>query len=284
MKWSRLHTLITGLVVVLITNAIALAGAFYNRSGVPGSVLELTERELLWVNGWGLARDNSGIELRIIWRVSEIAAESTYGELYDREASWLDQEKLRELGFDVSYPQHTEDGRRHYEKSLPRSALLVLEQGGPAFERALAEAREGAARARKLLAAHPSDARIKQDAEYAQKELEREETENSRLFVIDAGQDWDALRRKYPDSTRYAIVGGRIRMGLHNYPGTPKIKGYVYHLDIDRISVSAEYRGAFKPMLEDRSDYWVKNSFPFDATIAYGRRLEPWVIAASQRP
>ena len=41
-------------------------------------------------------------------------------------------------------------------------------------------------------------------------ELVREENESSRLFVIDAGLDSAALRTKYPDRARYAIVQGVI--------------------------------------------------------------------------
>ena len=44
--WTRRHTLIAGLGLILGVNAIVLGGVAYNRSGEPESLLQLSEREL----------------------------------------------------------------------------------------------------------------------------------------------------------------------------------------------------------------------------------------------
>jgi hypothetical protein len=66
-NWTRRHTLIAGLALILLTNAVALLGVYQNRSGEPESMLTLTQRELQQPYGWGMARENSGISLRINW-------------------------------------------------------------------------------------------------------------------------------------------------------------------------------------------------------------------------
>ena len=44
MNWSRMHTTIAGVGLIVVVNAVALLGAAYNRSGEPESVLRLSER------------------------------------------------------------------------------------------------------------------------------------------------------------------------------------------------------------------------------------------------
>ncbi|MFL6653087.1 MAG: DUF4824 family protein, partial [Sulfurifustaceae bacterium] len=53
--WSRKRTLLAGIALIAATNAVALVGVAYNRSGEPSSVLKLTERELALPYSWGFA-------------------------------------------------------------------------------------------------------------------------------------------------------------------------------------------------------------------------------------
>ena len=69
MRWSRAHTLIAGAALIVLTNAIALVGVAYNRSGEPDSTLTLTRRELQMSYRWWRDRENSGIALRLLWRM-----------------------------------------------------------------------------------------------------------------------------------------------------------------------------------------------------------------------
>lgn len=66
--WSRKTTWIAGLMIIVLTNVIALGGVAYNRAGEPDGTLVLTERELRLPYSSGLARENSGLSLTIEWR------------------------------------------------------------------------------------------------------------------------------------------------------------------------------------------------------------------------
>ena len=46
MRWSRTHTLVAGLGLIALTNAVALLGVAWNRSGEPDATLQLSQREL----------------------------------------------------------------------------------------------------------------------------------------------------------------------------------------------------------------------------------------------
>ncbi len=201
MNWSRRHTLALGAALIVATNAVALLGVAYNRSGTPESELRLSQRELRPPYQWGLQRENSGLSLTLVWQA---------GEPYGSTAAWLDRAKLTELGFDVSRSA----GRRHYEKVRDREVYLVLELAGSAYQAALDAARERAEKRKAEALAHPGDAKLKTQADFSQKQLFHEEHEASRLFVIDAGLDAGALRAKYADRSRYAIVRGRVRPTL----------------------------------------------------------------------
>jgi len=69
MTWSRKHTLLAGLGLIALTNAIALSGVVYNRSGDPEATLRLTQRELRTPYRWYGNRENSGLALSLVWRV-----------------------------------------------------------------------------------------------------------------------------------------------------------------------------------------------------------------------
>ncbi|MGH8703341.1 MAG: DUF4824 family protein, partial [Burkholderiales bacterium] len=138
LTWSRTHTLIAGLALIALTNAIALGGVAWNRSGEPESVVKLTQREL-GQSYWSISdRETGGMELSVRWRVvTTVPHESFYPDHYGA-PEWLDREKLAALGFDVS---RRPDARRRYQRLLPREALVVLEIDGPARQKALERAR-----------------------------------------------------------------------------------------------------------------------------------------------
>lgn len=46
MTWSRKHTLIAGIALIALSNAVALIGVAYNRSGEPESELRLSSASL----------------------------------------------------------------------------------------------------------------------------------------------------------------------------------------------------------------------------------------------
>ncbi|MGO9446253.1 MAG: DUF4824 family protein [Thiobacillaceae bacterium] len=291
-KWSRRHTLLAGMAVILITNAIALLGAAWNRSGEPESVLKLTQRELRQPN-WGLNRENSGIALNLAWRVpltnlGNVGPNYFFGNdmgpnyfaASGGAPAWLNKAKMESLGFDVPPIPPTNSDDRWVDKQLSKEVLLVLELNGPYCQQALEYAQRYAAKMGANLAAHPNSEQSKRNVMQANEWVKREENENSRLFVVDAGLDQAVLRAKYPDRTRFAILRGKVqpwRRGVNN----ENVGGYISGLSIDAINVPFEYRTLFE-RADRTTRYGLSSpSFPFKATVAIGQRLEPWFIDIS---
>lgn len=280
MMWSRKRTLVAGAGLILISNAVVLIGAAYNRSAPPDSVLRLTQREVRpSYRAWGI-RENSGLALTVQWRVptQDRADPSlpmvTYGP-YGGSVAWLDQAKLRELGFDVSQPVDTDRKSSSYARELPRGVFLVLELDGAAYQGSLRTLREYAARQEGLRTANPGKKEFEDRARHGNDLLQREEHTNSRLFVIDAGLDAAALRAKYPASSRYAIVRGRVRPYLGWDNKKPELTGFVSDLSIDEINVPSAFRSQFA---DARDGYTMPAASPYAVTVAFGKRLEPWIV------
>jgi hypothetical protein len=276
-NWTRRHTLIAGLVLILLTNAVALLGVYRNRSGEPESMLKLTQRELQQPYGWGMSSENSGVSLRIDWRVP--SAEKYWpGSYSGGNPAWLDQAKMASLGFDVSPSKDMQDDFRGSSRQLAKEVLLVLELDGPAYQQALQRAQQYAAEQDAKLAALPDDKAVQNNAKNAHEEVRREEQDNSRLFAVDAGLDLNELRARYPDRNRYAIVRAQVQPSFVG--GQSKIAGYINRISIDEINVPREYHTAFdirvRPAIIGQT-----SGHAFEASVAFGRRLEPWLIDIS---
>jgi hypothetical protein len=273
-NWTGRHTLISGIALILLTNAVALGGAAWNRSGDPESVLKLTQRELQQPYYWGINRENSGMSLRLNWRIS--AGDRSLNYSYSGGApDWLDHAKMESLGFEVSPPQTTENIYRWTNRQLGKEVLLVLELDGPTYKRILERTRQNAAEQDAKLAANPDDKATKESAKRAQDELQREEQENSRLFAVDAGLSQAELRAKYPDRTHCAIVRAQVRPWSIGAQG--KIVGYVDHISVDNINVPHEMHAMFERSVAGQPSA----RQPFEASVAFGQRLEPWLVGNS---
>ena len=288
MSWSRTYTLVAGLSLIALTNAVALLGVAYNRSGEPEAIFRLTQRELHQpYRGYG-NRENSGLELKLFWRVLNEQSGAAqfnnwrYGGSGGTPA-WLDKARMEALGFDTSAsaPSSTPQGRMRYEKQLPREVLLVLELEGPAYQRSLELATQYADREDATLAAAPGEKSLVTGAKDAREALERETHRNSRLFLVDAGLDATALRAKYTDASRHSIVRGQVRLqSFSEY--ADKISGYVSGLSIESINVPFAFRDVFDTAMR-AGDIDPRNKTPFETSVAFGKRLEPWIIEASKK-
>ena len=284
MKWSRTRTFITGVALILATNAVALVGVAYNR-GEPESTLTLTQRELWLPYYWGFEKENSGIALTLQWRVLSEQNTGVFGlgasyTGIGNAPDWLDKVKLTALGFDVSQPEDTPKGRMHYDKLLPKEVLLVLELDGPAYRTALERMRLHLQKEEALLEANAGKREFEERVKNAKQQFDKEERVNSRLFVIDAGLDAASLRAKYPDRNRYAIVRGEIQPRLVENNQKFRLAGYIGGLSIDQINVLATYRQVFEPLLKSaRTNRYDASISPYEVLVAYGKRLEPWITA-----
>lgn len=246
-------TFVIGTALIVVGNLAVLAGVAYNRSGEPEAVMLLSERELRQPYYNRNNRDNSGLALRLSWR----AEEGVRGPI----ASWLDRDKLRELGFDVDL-RTDEDGR--YRQAFPREAWIVLEFDGPAHRAAIERWETELAEARTRQAENPDDAQREIALHNAERQLEEERERNSRLFAVDAGLDRHTLRQRYADRARYLILPGRVDM--YHLMGKPM--GSVAGLDAGTLNVALEHRDAIVP------------EGKYAVTVAFGKRGEGWIVDA----
>jgi hypothetical protein len=270
MKWS--HTLIAGSAIVLLTNAVALGGVAYNRSGEAESQLQLTQRELNRSYSYS-RKDNSGITLTLNWRFEQAELNDfNFGMYSSRWGNpvWLDKAKMAELGFDVEKLGSAAEYGRRYKESQPKEVLLVLELNDRAYQHHLQRTGEYAEESRKLLAASPANAEMQRKAKNAEENYKHELEKGSRLFAIDAGLDVLALRAAYPDRARYAIVHGLIRPTTAQIKNETRIGGNITELHAGLVNVPLDKRQVFN----DPASY--------EVTVAFGKRLEPWIVAASR--
>jgi hypothetical protein len=257
---SRNALLSAGIALIAATNAVILAGAAYNRSGEPEAELTLTQRETQIPYDWGFERENSGLSLSLQTRMLRVLPANRAPNLYALgvyaygDPQWLDRKKLTELGFDLSTPANDPSGERRYRKQLPKPAFLALEMDGEAYREALKRMEEFATREPK--------------AEVV-RALQDEKEKNSRLFIVDAGLDAAALRAKYPDRKRFAIVHGKV--WLRDWGAGSEPVGGSAELDGGRLNVPLQ----FHPAIVREKGY--------ELGVAFGRRLEPWVTAAAAK-
>lgn len=285
-NWSRKHTVIAGLALIAVTNLIALIGAAYNRSGEPESGLRLTERELSPPYRWRGTNENSGLALQLQWRVLDEGANHNKHYFsypgYGGEPAWLDKAKLEELGFDMSIAPANKTAAKgqslsNFDKQLPRDALLVLELDGATYQRSVRLVTEQAVT--EIADAGPRE--IETTKTSAMKRVEQETHENSRLFVVDTGIDLAALRKKYPDVTRYAIAHGQVRVHRDGPTLADKLTGYVSGLDITTVNVPFDFRETLESIFNADASRETNKS-RFMATVVFGRRLEPWIISVEK--
>ena len=288
MTLTPLKTLAAGAALILLVNAVALTGVYLNRSGEPEARMTLSQRELGIPWDWRVPRDNSGLVLALNWRVPDgNAVEYSYGGYgyHGGTPEWLDEPRMKALGFDTAAVAESGEGRRRFERQLPREALLVLELAGPAWQAALERARANAARHEAARLANADSKEFAEKAKRAQEQLKNEETLNSRLFAVDVGADRAALRAKYPDRSRYLILKATLRPRLETQDQKTRVTGYVSELAVQRINVPHALRPTLEPVLEQALRKLPRTPAApaalFEATVAVGQRLEPWIEAIS---
>lgn len=280
--WTRAHTLMAGTALIVLTNAAALGGAYFNRSGEAEARIVLTERELGF--GWdSLDRhENSGLVLELNWRVERSDDEGidyAYSGLHTPLAG-LDAARMAELGFATPAGGAAGDdaSERRYQRQLERPALLVLEYDGPAWQRALARARKAAARHAAAAAVNPGSEKFAAEAKSAAEQAALESSANSRLFAVDAGTDAAVLRARYPDRSRYLILKGSVRPAMLRDKGKPPTAGgSIGGIAPNQINVPLELRAELD-RIRDAPGQRAPNRPPrYEVRLAVGQRLEPWI-------
>ena len=246
--WSRHLGWTAAAVVVLATNAVVLARVAWNRAGEPTARLELTSRELTlpWV---GRDEEDTGLSLGLTFH-----APSPWPEPGAAMDPWLDREKLGELGFDVRVDPEAPEAERHYRSPLPRDVWLVLEDEGAAWRRWLARREEEVAEVHRAVERGEQGS---QDLAEAERSLAFDRVEASRLFAIDAGLDRDALRQRYPDPARHAVVPATVRLHRIDVEEEPEdeppyLTGSVDRILVDQVHVPLRHRPVIEGALAER--------------------------------
>lgn len=283
MKLTPWKTLVAGAALILLANAVALIGVYLNRSGEPDSRMTLSQRELSMPWRWGMVKENSGLALGLHWRVNDAATGDYYGGygFSGGTPEWLDEARMTALGFDTAAVAGGTAVSRRFERQLQRDVLLVLELAGPAWQQALQRAQENAARHEAARLANADSKEFADKAKRAQEALQREEKLNSRLFAIDAGLDRAALRARYPDRGRYLILKAMLRPQLTTRDKKTRVTGYLSTLAATQINVPHALRPGLEPALRQHKRTQLDPSPHFEATLAVGQRLEPWIEAVA---
>ena len=257
------RALIIGTSLIVLTNAVALSGVAYNRSGTPESTLTLGERELIYNNYEH--DDNSGIAVQLTWKVlsQDIVGESLKNQSYDwynysREAYWLTEAKLKKLGFDTAQPDFPAEGTYRFKQLKDREVFLVLEHNGPSYQRYVVQA--------KTHAKHTVDKAV------AARQIMEAEQESTRLFVIDADTNAETLRGRYPNRNMYAIVKGIVSANWQSTNTKPVLNAYIGSLSVSSLHVSKPHDTVF-----------IGNAKKYQVIVAYGQRFEPWIAGARKQ-
>jgi len=270
----------TAIVLLVATNAVVLVGVARNRRGEPEARVRLTERELRIGADW--EKENTGLWLEL--------QTGGMGWQADR-PGWFDRKKLQELGFDVGIDPSDDKAELFYAKALPKRRIAVLEYDGDAWKKWIAGREE------ELLHPKPDDPVTAEMMEARRKELESDRVGHSRLFVIDAGNDLSALRRRYPDRAHYILSDALVRLNLQrpwdeqtNTHKDAYLEGYVSEILVSSIHVPLEKRpvlDAIRREQQQPADLKLGTSYNmygvpmvpprYEVTLAYGRRFEPWI-------
>ncbi|WP_192980372.1 DUF4824 family protein [Pseudomonas sp. EggHat1] len=250
--------------VVLLSNAVALGGVWYNRSGEPEAQLLLSERELQRVyGGWLRDEDDGVLRLQLSWQRP--------GDGW--QLPWLDQTKLRELGFSATDEQTL-------NRQPARQVWLVLELDGPLYRGQVQQARQALDAAEAELGGKPESEVLRQERDDRQRRLQFIEQQASRLMLVDAGVDAQVLRQRWPDRQRQVLLAGSIEPYHH---GAEAGYGATIRLESDRLSVPHAYRELARGWERGHE----QTGFKAQIEVAFGRRHEPWVlgfVGVSTRP
>jgi hypothetical protein len=256
MKLRRVALPLLGFAVILaVCTGTVLAGLF-NRAGQPESALRLSERELeLPMDQHSGKLEDAPLSLRLAWRVeSTDRADSPATPASATRAAWITRSALPGLDLPVPSPVWP---------IAYVSTLLVLEFDGSAHARAVSRACDPASPAREA------------------RSCEFETRKSSRLYVVDAGRSLAALRSRYPDRARFAIVPGVIKLSRDLKTG--EIAGYVNGLSIETVQGLEPLRSTLVPGTGEMLWHRELAGRNFDAVIAFGRRLEPWNVSIEGR-
>lgn len=266
---NKHKALVMGVGIIVLTNTIALGGVAFNRNGAVDSNLQLSERELGF-NNYDYD-DNSGIAVDLKWHVLSLYDKNgmgfdgtSYGWTnYSRDAYWLTNAKLQELGFDTSVPDFRDTETYRYKEFKDREVYLVLEFNGPTYQRYLDQVK--------------AISKERKDKMLGLEEIKLAENAASRLFAIDAGTHAEVLRKRYPDRNMYVVARGVVGANWQSTDAKPVLNAYIRSLSVSRLHVPKPHDAVFSGYIIDNA-----RTARYQVDVAYGQRHEPWIMVAKR--
>lgn len=271
-QWLQWGAFGLALVLLVVANGLLLSKVSDNRSGEPLARLWLTERELPKTQ-W-LPLENSGVDLRIRWR--NLSREENGVD--DDMPPWLSGKKLEELGFVFANGLAKDDYRAKPQPD--RAVFVVLEYNGPAYVEALRRAERALERLEEEQRRGGSgeDKPVQSSRLQAKKRIRSEESEMSRLFVVDAGIDAQQLAASYRAPGRYLIVAAAVQLRYREEHGRLWAYGRLQGLNLQRIHLPLPQRRLVERFLGDESRSKEEGNLPrYEVELVYGSHGYPWI-------
>jgi hypothetical protein len=273
--------MLTCVLLLLLTNIVVLAGVAYNRSGEPLHSIELTERELPIRQFFNSNEENSGTTLSFKWQVLDKDEDQQYMSTTYGTPTWLDDEKLTALGFDMKKFKNDKDKYRHRTSHLATEVILALEYQGENYDKAVMLAEEKAEVLRQQVAEDPDDEDQLNEFSRYEEQLTRLKVSRTRLYVVDAGLDKQALMQKYAEQNNILLVRGEI--GLHWNDNV--VSGRIRQLYIQQVHAPLPLSEQLTTWTNGETYASYKNSSiapHYKVRLNIGKRLEPWIESVSQ--
>lgn len=248
---------------IVVTFATQLALAAWNRSGETAR-LELTDASL-----------------SLPWPYESQEGEPLSLGLGAIPAIELSGEELDALGFPLDRMERWRADESH-RRPLARSLWVVLDDSPQGWERYLRQREEDLRRREEALDRRRPErgGRTRDDRE--QQALEKLRRGPRQPVVAAAGRDPDALRRRFPDRRRQAVVRGTVTASYHGlverWRGRP-------HLAVSDLTVPPALHARVRALIDEWEERGsgpqrvMTDDMPaFRAVVAWGRRHEPWLV------
>lgn len=285
-----------GVALVVVTNAVLLGSAAWNRGGTPRATLHLTERELAMPRDRVEAKDELFLRVLLGHQPPESLRRAGFRSdraVADDELPWFDRAKLVAVGFgrDIERDEKAEPNGEEAHGGTLRKAYLALEYEGDAWREWLAAAeRRVAGQRAEVERGHGDPAALAA----AEARLAVERAERSRLFAIDVAAAPEELERRFAARPNVVIVPA-IVFWSHAGDVQGARRGRILGLDPSAVHVPRAARLGLAPYLPRESWNWATEharggqgaqSWPapagprYGVVVQYGRAREPWVTSA----
>jgi hypothetical protein len=252
--------------LVVLSNLAAWRAAAVNRQGEPEAVIILTERELQLP---AKQAENTALTLALAFEPPR-----PRGGGAPREPGWFDRAKLQSIGFDCRR-RVTAESADYYRTRPPRRTYAALEYEGALWLKQLEQASR--------TPQPPFSFRVPESAVQngVLRLAPRDPFLDSHLVPIDVDNDPVALRARHPDTRAVAVMEATVALQYVSNEGQPPfLMGRVTSVRPPDINVPREWRGVLEGLQTDADPgAWPppQREPRFRATIAWGKRLEPWI-------